>query len=55
MDCNNNFSNEDVYLESFGTEDSLKKCNTCQYLEYSNGIVTCTNPKFNSNNKEGGR
>ena len=42
-ECNNNYSNENEFFESFAKNDNeLKKCNACPYLNFSDGIAICT-------------
>lgn len=39
--CLNNFSKSDIQKYFAESEDSIKKCNKCQYMTYEDGIMTC--------------
>lgn len=39
--CKNNYD-ETTFLESFGKDDDeIKNCNSCQYMDFDCGIMTC--------------
>lgn len=40
-ECKNNF-NQTTFMESFGKDDeTVNKCNGCDYCKYDAGLMTC--------------
>ena len=44
-ECKNNYTESNFFTEFAKSESDIKKCNSCKYLDYDNGIITCK--KFN--------
>ena len=46
-ECKNNYTNEEVFMESFcGSDDAIKNCESCPNFVYEDGTYICT--KFNN-------
>lgn len=43
--CKNGYKNTEVFLEKYGTDDSLRNCSSCPNFSYVDGIGSCK--KFN--------
>lgn len=44
-ECKNNYSSKSEYIKKHGNDESIKKCSSCQFFNYEDGLITCK--KFN--------
>ena len=41
-ECQNGYETKDVFMENYGSDESINKCGNCPCASYENGIMICT-------------